>query len=431
MPYISLHKLEPGMVPTQDLLGKDGRVLVVKKTPLSKAHIRILKIWGVGRICIEEREQDFPETIAKAGGQETSELQNPELLKRAEKMLLPRFAQTDLRHPAVNKMFELAKHSLVGELSRNPDLVLAPAKRAQTRRHGEILFGKYQQEREPADEQCIGLISPRLEPLPGIVFRLQEALIDPKCSAITLAKIVNQDPNLARRLLKLINSPFYNLPCRINSIFEALTILGTKQVSMLVLAQTVRSVFKQIMPQDVDMNKFWRHSMACAIAARSLGAVKGKMNTERLFLAGMLHDVGKIILMDRFPEKLSQARKKAGQNRMITHVIETETIGVDHAYLGGMLLAEWKFSLLLEHAVRYHHNPEQALNLLDTAVLHTADVLAHACSIGRDSSECVPPLDARSWEVLDLEPAVLAFCAQQLEHFFAKGPPSRTDNGGQ
>ncbi|MFO7802145.1 MAG: HDOD domain-containing protein [Desulfovermiculus sp.] len=417
MPQISVNKLEPGMIPAKELRYKNGRLLADKGVPLSREHIRALKIWGVSKVSIRDEADDQsklePESISKL---------DPETQKRAKRLIRPRFVLNDLNHPAIQEIFDLSKHNLAQALTDDPQLTPAPIKRTQTRVHGEILFGKQQIEPEVIEPQTLDFNSLGLQPMPDVILQLQEALIDPKCSAITLAEIVDQNTGLSNRLLKLFNSSFFGLPRKIDSIMEAVTIMGTNQFTMIVLAQTFRSMFKEISPPSMDMKKFWRHSMACAVAARTLGKIKGGMNIERLFLAGLLHDIGRIILRDQFPELMRQAQKNTEQGRKPLHIAEAEIIGMSHAWAGGMLLAEWKFPILLEHAVRYHHQPSHSLHLVETAMVHIADVLVHAWAMDWKNPECVPPLNTNSWEALNLEPPVLSSCIHQMEHFFFKIP---------
>ncbi|MFO7878044.1 MAG: HDOD domain-containing protein [Desulfovermiculus sp.] len=420
MPHISVNKLEPGMIAARELRSKNGRLVADKGVPLSREHIRALKIWGISKVHVQDGSNDQstlePESISKM---------DPETQNRAKRLIRPRFALNDLNHPAIREIFDLTKHNLAQALIDNPQLTPAPIKRTQTRVHGEILFGKQQPLSEVIGSQTLDFNSLGLQPMPDVILQLQEALTDPKCSAITMAEVVDLNSGLSNQLLNLFNSSFFGLPRKIDSIMEAVTILGANQFAMTVLAQTVRSMFKEIAPPSMNMKKFWRHSMACAVAARTLGKIKGGMNIERLFLAGLLHDIGRIILMDQFPELMRQARKNTEHGRKPLYVAEAETIGMSHAWAGGMLLAEWKFPLLLEQAVRYHHQPAHSLYHQEAAIVHTADVLVHAWAMEWENPECVPPLNHNSWETLHLEPAVLTSCIQQMEQFFAIGQTSR------
>ena len=424
---ISVHQLKPGMVPATDLRSGNGRLLGVKGAPLSRAQIRALKTWGVSSVTLVDMpdQETFSEELPEMKT-DSSEGHDPQTLEQAEKLILPRFALTDLEHPAMQEMFNLARLRMAGELSRDPDLLLSSPQKKQTRMHGDILFGKHQPQPESMDLQTLDPEAMGLLPLPDVSIDLQQALIDPKCTAATLTELINQDPKLSARLLKLINSSMYGLPFRVESIYQAMTNLGSRQLSMLVLGLTVRSMFRQIAPPSMDIKQFWKHSMACAIAARTIGAGLGGVNTERLFLAGLLHDAGWIILMDKFPGHMRSAQKNARLEKKTRHKAEEEVLGIDHAGLGGMLIAKLKFSLILEHTVRYHHAPALSVHPSESGIIHLADILMHACGINKMSNEYVPPLDADTWDILSLDPAVLALSLRHIDLFLFRNSNVRT-----
>jgi HD-like signal output (HDOD) protein len=417
-PNISVYQLEPGMVPATDLRSVNGRLLGVRGTPLSRAQIRALKTWGVSSVTLldnpdqEALSEELPElkTDSSAG-------HDPETLEQAEKLILPRFAHCDLEHPGMKEIFNLARLRMAEELNRDPNLLLASPQKKQTRIHGDILFGKNQPQPESMDYQSLDPEAMGLLPLPNVSLNLQKALIDPKCTAAALTELINQDPKLCARLLKLINSSMYALPFRVESIYQAMTILGSRQLSMLVLGLTVRSMFRQIAPPSMEIKQFWKHSMACAIAARTIGAGLGGINPERLFLAGLLHDVGWIILMDKFPGHTRRAQKLARLEKKTRHRAEEDVLGINHAGLGGVLLAKLKFSLILEHSVRYHHTPALSVHPSESGIVHIADILVHACCINKISNEQVPPLDNDTWDRLSLDPAVLDLSLRHIDLF--------------
>ncbi len=413
---ISVHQLEPGMIPESDLRCRNGRLLAVRGTPLSRNQIRALKTWGVTSVSLQSSsDQEDSSWDWSYTEKDSSDRPDPGLQDQAEKIILPRFARTDLEHPAVSAMFSLAKTRLAKELKKSPDLVPACPEKTQTRVHGEILFGKHQPKPDSMDFQALNPEELGLLPLPSVSLNLQKALIDPKCAQSALADLINKDTKLSSRLLKLINSSLFGLPFKVESIYQAITIIGSKQLSMLVLGLTVRSVFRQIAPDSVNLKQFWKHSMACAIAARTIGAGLGRVNPERLFLAGLLHDIGWLILMDKFSMRMGRVQKMIRGGKITRQAAEAEIFGMDHAQFGGMIIAKWKFSLILEHAIRYHHEPDKSLNFLETGILHTADVLVHACGMDKTAGENVPSLDPLTWENLNLDPAVFALCLKQID----------------
>ncbi len=408
---ISVHKLEPDIFRNfgeRSLLPKAKDVFIppgLISTGVPGGHSSLKRAGQQGKA--ENKEADAKH--------ETPCCSNEELLQRAEKLLLPCFVHNDLDHPAVQEIFRLAGKRLAKTLAGDPKTSFAPVQRIRTRRHGEILFGKNQALIKPADQMIVNLNELELLPLPGLVQEMQKAMVDPKCTAATLAGIMEQYPGISRRLLKVVNSSFYSLPIRIDSVFQAAAILGIKRLSMLVLGLTIRSVFKEVAPSSMDMKKFWRHSMACAIASKTMGAARMGLNNERLFLAGLLHDIGRLILMKNHPEYMRLAEKKAVKERKAHYFAEAEVLGLDHAEVGGLLVSRWKFSLVLEQIISCHHEPSLSVHPVETAIVHVADILANVYTLDMENEEYVPPLDPYAWELLKLDPAVFAPCLRRID----------------
>lgn len=253
--------------------------------------------------------------------------------------------------------------------------------------------------------------------LPLIHLRLEEAINNPKKSMSDIAKIIRDDPGLTARLLRIVNSAFYSFPSRVETISQAVTIVGTQQLSALALATSVMKMFKG-MPEDlVNMDSFWRHSIACGLAARQLGTVRREANAERFFVAGMLHDIGRLVMFTKLTEPSREILMIAKTDHKLLYEIERERLGFTHAVVGGVLLQTWKLPTSLEEVVMYHHNPTAAIRFpLETALVHVADIIVHAMDLGNSGETYVPPLDPEAWERLNLTPSVLASIEEQIDH---------------
>ena len=141
---------------------------------------------------------------------------------------------------------------------------------------------------------------------PHVYIKLNDTLKDPRSSFKEFSEIISHDPSLTARLLKIVNSSFYSFETEIETITHALTIVGTEQLTELVLATSVTSQFTHIPKQLVSMNSFWEHSIACGVAAKVIADRRGESHLESFYLAGMLHDIGSLIIYKKFPE---QAKK--------------------------------------------------------------------------------------------------------------------------
>ena len=252
--------------------------------------------------------------------------------------------------------------------------------------------------------------------LPLIHLRLEEAINNPKKSMSDIAKIIRDDPGLTARLLRIVNSAFYSFPSRVETISQAVTIVGTQQLSALALATSVMKMFKGLPEDLVNMDSFWRHSIACGLAARQLGTVRREANAERFFVAGMLHDIGRLVMFTKLTEPSREILTIAKQEQRLLYEIERERLGFTHAVVGGVLLQTWKLPTSLEETVMYHHNPTAATRFpIETAIIHVADVIVHAMDLGSSGERFVPPLEAEAWDRLNLTPSVLASVEEQID----------------
>ena len=164
--------------------------------------------------------------------------------------------------------------------------------------------------------------------LPMIHLRLEEAINNQNKSMSDIAKVIREDPGLTARLLRIVNSAFYNFPSKIETISQAVTIVGTQQLSALALATSVMKMFKGLPQNLVSMDSFWRHSIACGLAARMIGSFRRETKPERFFVAGMLHDIGRLIMYTKIPDPVARdprhgrevadpaVRRRAGEARL-------------------------------------------------------------------------------------------------------------------
>ncbi len=252
--------------------------------------------------------------------------------------------------------------------------------------------------------------------LPMIHLRLEEAINNPKKSMSDIAKIIREDPGLTARLLRIVNSAFYNFPSKVETISQAVTIVGTQQLSALALATSVMKMFKGLPEDLVSMDSFWRHSIACGLAARLLGTHRRESNAERFFVAGMLHDIGRLVMYTKLTEPSRDILTTARTENQILHEVERERLGFTHAVVGGVLLQTWKLPTSLEEAVMYHHSPMAATRFpVEAAMVHVADIIVHSMGLGSSGETFVPPLDPEAWNRLNLSPSVLSSVEDQID----------------
>ena len=190
--------------------------------------------------------------------------------------------------------------------------------------------------------------------------RLNETINHPRSSVDDIAKIITEDQGLTARLLRLANSPMFGWFGKVDSISKAVTIIGTQQLRDLALAASVMGVFKGIPEDLLNMQSFWRHSIACGIVARTLATWRRETNVERFFVAGMLHDVGQLIMATTLPEIVKEMIVSSREEKKMFLMMERERLGFDHADAGGALLKSWKIPSNISDPVTYHHTPALA-----------------------------------------------------------------------
>lgn len=236
---------------------------------------------------------------------------------------------------------------------------------------------------------------------PILYYQLREKLDDPNSSFEDLADIVKTDPALSARLLKIVNSAFYGFAEKVDTLTHALNIVGTDQLTDLALAAIVTSKFQGIPRDLINMEMFWMHCVGCGIASRKIAEHMPGMESEKMYLGGMLHDIGSLIIFKESPEdakKILLRCKESGENLF---KVEKEVLGYDHAEVGALLLTEWKLPQRLVEVVKYHHAPADAGDYLEeTCIVARADALVYEMNIGSSGEPGVPELDPRVSEVV-------------------------------
>lgn len=240
---------------------------------------------------------------------------------------------------------------------------------------------------------------------PTTYARLDALISDPNSAIDDISEVINTDPALTTRLLKIVNSPYYGFPSQIKTISRAITIIGTRELTHLVLATSVMNAFRGIPANLIDMDTFWRHSLACAITAKSLAEATHQSNPEQYFIAGLLHNIGCLVLYQSVPELAREAINSARYGHEVMHEAEQRIIGFDHAEVGAILAENWRLPDSLVQVARYHHQPSSAdHDQLEIAIVHVADVLVCSVPFGHNGDQHVPPLDENAWQLLGLQP---------------------------
>lgn len=256
-----------------------------------------------------------------------------------------------------------------------------------------------------------------LPSLPIVVLDVLKSFEQTDASTGMLAEKVAKDQALAAKTLRIANSSFYGLSRKVTTIQQAITILGFDSVRTLIAAAAVTDVFSDNRQGGFDFKAFWRHAIGTGLCAKLL-ARQMKLNQDYAFVCGLLHDIGRLVLVTRFPEQYAAAMKYRAEQDCFVIEAERAVLQMDHAAVGRALAEYWKFPLIMQKAIANHHNP-QGEDLSDIpAVVHVAEATAHALDLTRDDDDLVPVMSEEAWKSLGLEAAAFRTICRDTETEF-------------
>ena len=255
-----------------------------------------------------------------------------------------------------------------------------------------------------------------LPSLPVVVLELLSSMDQDDTDVHVLAQKIELDQGLAAKTLRIANSSFYGMQSKVTSIPQAVSVLGFHSIRTVVTACALTGSFAPV-AGGFDFKAFWRHSLATAIAARLL-APHLRVNPETAFTAGLLHDLGTLVLVTRFPAEHALVRSYRQAHDCQMAEAELAVIGIDHAQVGSALAAYWKFPEAIQQAVADHH----AIDRLEAGGLPLAVHLANAVALALDlagvDDALVPPLSAGGWRGVALDEQAWLALLRQTEHTF-------------
>ena len=255
-----------------------------------------------------------------------------------------------------------------------------------------------------------------LPSLPVVVLELLSSMDQDDTDVPVLAQKIELDQALAAKTLRIANSSFYGMQSKVTSIPQAVSVLGFHSIRTVVTACALTGSFAPV-NGGFDFKAFWRHSLATAIAARLL-APHLRINPETAFTAGLLHDLGTLVLVTRFPAEHALVRSYRQAHDCQMADAELAVIGIDHAQVGSALAAYWKFPEAIQQAVADHH----AIDRLEAGGLplavHMANAIALALDLAGIDDALVPPLSPAVWRSLALDEQAWFALLRQTEHTF-------------
>ena len=258
----------------------------------------------------------------------------------------------------------------------------------------------------------------KLISLPEIYIRVSQILEDQDHNAKQLGEIISHDPALTARILRIVNSAYYSLRVKIELVSRAVSVIGEDDLRNLVLATSAVDTFKRIPNQLVDIDLFWRHSVHTGIVSRLLSKHCNILHGERLFVAGMLHDIGKLILYFKEPELSQQVLLAAAESDGQLFRSEQKILGFTHGDVGAALIDAWKLSDTLKEVVAYHHTPLKAKNYrMEASIVHIANCVVNALGPDIEVDEHLlddfPGFEPKSLEITGLDLKILPDVMEQ------------------
>ena len=383
MPLVKIDDLQPGMVLAEELKTPDGRVLLPAGAELVENHITLMKRQGVEEARVRA-------------------MFTPEDMERAVKWVKNFFLYVNHEDPIMAKLFELAARKTAEAMAEGFVPAGVDERLAANNEHLADLF--IRGEGGPVDMVDH---EEKIASFPDVYFRLREVLKKPSASAKDIARVVGADAGLSAKLLKLVNSPLYGFSSSVDTVARAVALVGEKELTTLAVGISAVSYFKDIPQELVNMRIFWKHSLTCAVLAALLAAkVRGGVDVavEQCFTAGLLHDVGRLILFKKLPYASVMGLQYARDHFYPLVEAERDVFGFDHGQVAEVLLSRWGLPRDLTEAVAKHHDPLAAQNQHRAAVIQLADNMTNALEIAEGGRFVLPGMSPGAFELLGMPP---------------------------
>ena len=250
-------------------------------------------------------------------------------------------------------------------------------------------------------QDVTGLVS-----LPDVCLRVKEMVEDASYSAADIGKVVSKDAALTARLLRIVNSAFYQFPSRIETVSRAVTIVGNRELRDLVFAATVAGIFEKISSELIDIESFWRHAVYSGIFSRIIAKKCRVLHNERLFVAGLMHDIGRLIIAYKLPAQCREILQTMKQDHVPLYKAEQLILGFDHAQVGAELMKAWSLPVSHQSAARYHHEPETDQDYsMETSIVYLANLITELAESGEHDTNCLDQVPSGILELTQVSSA--------------------------
>ncbi len=396
MGKLHIDELRPGMRLQSDVFGMRNRKLFPAGTVLEDRQITAMKAWGVTEAEIEGVTR---KDLADQPGPEIP----PQILEAARGVVDDCFRGT---HAGNEFMEEFHRLCVLRTALRIQQGTFSPMLSSQLD-DLRIQCAERDAERRPESARMLVATEVKLLSFPHVYTHILREMQSPACSARRLGEIVSRDTGLTAKILRLVNSPFYGFPARIDTVERAITILGANELTTLALGISAVTIFGSVPSGVLNMRHFWEHSVSCGVLARLIAGHIPGLSEERFFVGGLLHDIGMLLMLRCTPKAQCCALLHSRDNKVPLEEAERHVYGFDHAEVGGLLLKAWSIPQTLAHMVRNHHSPQKNQPLLDAAIIHLADMLALGLRSDDYSAFYAPQISQQVLEAVGLPPSAL------------------------
>ncbi len=263
-------------------------------------------------------------------------------------------------------------------------------------------------------------------PTPPIVFhQIQKVINDPNVSAGQIASILSEDPAMSVKVLKLTNSAFYGLAREVESVKQAVVIVGLEAIKNLVLSASVLDMFKGDDFDQEFQDKFWRHSLAVGFCGRLLAKrarAKGMIDPDAAFSGGLLHDIGKVILCCFLKDDYKLFTDARSKDKITeSYILEEKTIGFNHAQLGAVLAEQWKLPQRLSEAIAFHHNPQASESEdLVAQIIHISNYVSKKTFYDDEEQYLVGEISEGVLDYMEIDESSLESLSDDLREEYSK-----------
>lgn len=250
-----------------------------------------------------------------------------------------------------------------------------------------------------------------LPTIPTVLKRLLGVIENPLVSLNEIGNFISNDPVLASRVLRLVNSPVYGFPGRISSINQALILLGLNVVKGMLLGVSVFDAMQK------TMVGLWEHSVGCAITAKILSYKKGLKDPEEVSVAALLHDIGKVVFGLKYPHKYKDMIQESMEKESFIFETERNHFNINHSDAGSWIAQKWNFPRNLIEVIEYHHKPHLSRNFpIPSAIVHLSDIIIRAKGFGFAGDNFVPAINESAWNILNLSEGDMRDVIKELDY---------------